>query len=39
MVKKFSSAQIGNGDNYVSGDQLSIEALTKNLIENAESYY
>ena len=39
MVKKFSSAQIGHKDNYVSGDKLSIEALTKNLIENAESYY
>ena len=39
MVKKFSSAQIGHKDSYVSGDKLSIEALTKNLIENAESYY
>ena len=39
MVKKFSSAQVAGKDTYVSGDKLSIEALTKNLIESATNYY
>ena len=40
MVKKFSNAQTtGARENYISGDKLSIEVLTKKLIENAENYY
>ena len=39
MCKKFSSAQDGNSKNYLSGDKLSIENLTKNLIASAENYY
>ena len=39
MVKKFASAQGGHKDNHIDGSKLSIETRTKNLIENAESYY
>lgn len=36
MVKKFASAQ--EAGTYVSGDKLSIKALTQNLIQSAEDY-
>lgn len=39
MVKKFAGVQEADSKNFISGDMLSVEKLTKSLIQSADAYY
>ena len=39
MVKKFAGVQEADSKSFISGDMLSVEKLTKSLIQSADAYY